>query len=330
MLSRTEMSFCSASTSNHFNIIKNNKSTRIVFPTLLWGLMIACFLVLVQPFCSFAEDTGLFGDGRLTLYANHESKSQSLSCIIETGEGGLIVIDGGWNINSEFLLKQIQAKGGHVQAWLLTHPDSDHVGAITTILNHHSQDITIDGIYCSFLDDDWYKQYCDQGCQQTVYALKDALSRMPEDVVHDDIEAGQIIEAGPATIQVLNSAYAIEKNTSNNSSVVYLVSLNGTNVVFLGDLGEEGGRQLMEDVDLASLNRDIVQAAHHGQNGVDFEFYKELYPQIALFPTPKWLWNNDAGCGPNSGGWDTKETRDWMARLCIKIYCTKNGDQVLE
>lgn len=220
MLSRTEMSFCSASTSNHFNIIKNNKSKRIVFPTLLWSLMIACFLVLVQPFCSFAEGTGLFGDGRLTLYANHESKSQSLSCIIETGEGGLIVIDGGWNINSEFLLKQIQAKGGHVQAWLLTHPDSDHVGAITSILNHHRQDITIDGIYCSFLDDDWYEQYCDQGCQQTVYALKDALSRMPEDVVHDDIEAGQIIEAGPATIQVLNSAYAIEKNTSNNSSVV--------------------------------------------------------------------------------------------------------------
>ena len=330
MVSRTEMSFCSASTSNHFNIIKNNKSKRIVSPTLLWSLMIACFLVLVQPFCSFAEGTGLFGDGRLTLYANHESKSQSLSCIIETGEGGLIVIDGGWNINSKFLLKQIQAKGGHVQAWLLTHPDSDHVGAITSILNHHRQDITIDGIYCSFLDDDWYEQYCDQGCQQTVYALKDALSRMPEDVVHDDIEAGQIIEAGPATIQVLNSAYAIEKNTSNNSSVVYLVSLNGTNVVFLGDLGEEGGRQLMEDVDLASLNCDIVQAAHHRQNGVDFEFYKELYPRIALFPTPKWLWNNDVGYGPNSGGWATKETRDWMARLCIKIYCTKNGDQVLE
>lgn len=41
----------------------------------------------------------------------------------------------------------------------------------------------------------------------------------------------------------------------------------------------------MEDVDLASLNCDIVQAAHHGQNGVDFEFYKELYPRIALFPT---------------------------------------------
>ena len=82
--------------------------------------------------------------------------------------------------------------------------------------------------------------------------------------------------------------------------------------------------------DLASLNCDIVQVAHHGQNGVDFEFYKELYPRIALFPTPKWLWNNDAGYGPNSGGWATKETRDWMARLCIKIYCTKNGDQVLE
>ena len=71
MLSRTEMSFCSASTSNHFNIIKNNKSKRIVFPTLLWSLMIACFLVLVQPFCSFAECYPAF-----YLVLNHTTFSQ--------------------------------------------------------------------------------------------------------------------------------------------------------------------------------------------------------------------------------------------------------------
>lgn len=160
MLFRTEMSFCSASTSNHFNIIKNNKHKLFFTPAFL-SFLLACFLVLLQPFCSFAEGSGLFRGGRLTLYANHESKAQSLSCIIETGEGGLIVVDGGWYNNSEFLFKQIQAKGGHVQAWLLTHPDADHVGAITSIINHHRQDITIDGIYCSFLDDDWYENYCD-------------------------------------------------------------------------------------------------------------------------------------------------------------------------
>ena len=49
-------------------------------------------------------------------------------------------------------------KGGHVAAWLLTHPDSDHVGALADILYNHSSEITIDGIYYSFLEDSWYAE----------------------------------------------------------------------------------------------------------------------------------------------------------------------------
>ena len=41
-----------------------------------------------------------------------------LSVIVETGEGGLIVVDGGWTNNTDYLLNQIKQKGGHVQAWL--------------------------------------------------------------------------------------------------------------------------------------------------------------------------------------------------------------------
>ena len=33
-----------------------------------------------------------------------------------------------------------------------------------------------------------------------------------------------------------------------------MVSLNGTNVVFLGDLGRTGGEHLMQDVNLGALN----------------------------------------------------------------------------
>ena len=62
------------------------------------------------------DSSSLFGAGRLTMYANHDTNAQSLSVIIETGQGGLIVVDGGWRANAEFLLNQIKQKGGHVQA----------------------------------------------------------------------------------------------------------------------------------------------------------------------------------------------------------------------
>lgn len=67
------------------------------------------------------DSSSLFGPGRLTMLANHDTAAQMLSVIIETGQGGLIVVDGGWRENSQYLLEQLKAKGGHVQAWLLTH-----------------------------------------------------------------------------------------------------------------------------------------------------------------------------------------------------------------
>ena len=161
--------------------------------------------------------------------------------------------------------------------------------------------------------------------------LKGALAKLPAETLHGDIAAGQIIEAGPAKIQVLNQAYQMKNDFVNNSSVAYLVSLNGTNVVFLGDLAQSGGEQLLNDVDLRSLGCDIVQMSHHGQTGVGYEVYKALRPRICLWPTPQWLWDNDNGGGAGSGSWRTLETRNWMVRLGIEAYyCTKDGDQVIE
>ena len=151
------------------------------------------------------------------------------------------------------------------------------------------------------------------------------------DEIHGDIVAGQVINAGPAKIQVLNQAYKENNDFVNNSSVAYMVSLNGTNVVFLGDLGNTGGEHLMQDVNLAALKCKMVQMSHHGQNGVGYEVYKALRPSVCLWPTPQWLWDNDNGGGAGSGSWKTQETRNWMTRLGVKeYYVTKDGDQVIE
>ena len=276
------------------------------------------------------DTSSLFGQGRLTMLANHDTNAQLLSVIIENGEGGLIVVDGGWTNNTEYLLNQIKQKGGHVKAWLITHPDSDHAGALADILYKHNGEITIDGIYYSFHEDSWYAEKDAEVANMVAY-LKGAFALVPQDTLHGDIVSGQVIDAGPAKIQVLNKAYKATSDFVNNSSVAYMVSLNGTNVVFLGDLARAGGEMLMADHDLRALKCDVVQLAHHGQNGVDYEVYKALKPSVALWPTPQWLWDNDGGSGAGTGPWLTQETKNWMVRLVIKTsYCIKDGDQVIE
>ena len=276
------------------------------------------------------DTSSLFGQGRLTMLANHDTNAQLLSVIIENGEGGLIVVDGGWTNNTEYLLNQIKQKGGHVKAWLITHPDSDHAGALADILYKHNGEITIDGIYYSFHEDSWYAEKDAEVANMVAY-LKGAFALVPQDTLHGDIVSGQVIDAGPAKIQVLNKAYKATSDFVNNSSVAYMVSLNGTNVVFLGDLARAGGEMLMADHDLRALKCDVVQLAHHGQNGVDFEVYKALRPSVALWPTPQWLWDNDGGSGAGTGPWLTQDTKNWMVRLGIKTsYCIKDGDQVIE
>ena len=281
-------------------------------PVIQAKAQIAAFGEVTTP---KTDSTSLFGAGRLTMLANHDTAAQLLSVIIETGEGGLIVVDGGWTNNTDYLLNQIKQKGGHVQAWLLTHPDSDHVGALADILYKHNGEITIDGIYYSFAEDSWYAEKDPEVAKMVAY-IKGAFGLVPQNILHGDIVSGQVIQAGPARIQVLNQAYKMNNDFVNNSSVAYMVSLNGTNTVFLGDLAKSGGEQLMADHDLSALKCDIVQVAHHGQNGVGYEVYKALRPSVALWPTPQWLWDNDNGGGSCSAA---------FSHLHREVRCGRNN-----
>ncbi len=110
----------------------------------------------------------------------------------------------------------------------------------------------------------------------------------------------------------------ITANPVNNSSLVLRVYDARKSVLFLGDLGVEGGAKLLNGPMAIRLHADYVQMAHHGQTGVNEAFYQRVNPTYCLWPTPKWLWDNDNGGGKNSGPWRTLEVRAWMDKLSIK------------
>ena len=47
-------------------------------------------------------------------------------------------------------------------------------------------------------------------------------------------------------------------------------------------------------------------------------FYEAVKPSIAIWPTPRWLWENDNGGGPGSGPWRTNYVKCWMQDLGVK------------
>lgn len=71
--------------------------------------------------------------------------------------------------------------------------------------------------------------------------------------------------------------------------------------------------------------------SHHGQNGVDRDVYAAIHPEICLWPTPEWLWENNGGNGPSSGVWVTNQVKCWMEHLGVKRHYVsgKHGDDII-
>ena len=73
------------------------------------------------------------------------------------------------------------------------------------------------------------------------------LSLLPQEKLHGDIYKGQEIWVDNIKITVMNKPYLQSYNSINNSSVAYMLDINGKKALFLGDMGAETGKQFIED-----------------------------------------------------------------------------------
>lgn len=279
------------------------------------------------PSIATGPGSRLFNGGSLSLLANYD-KRQMLSMVLQDKNGNLIVIDGGWDIDADHLTDVIEKKGGRVSAWFITHPHSDHVGALVQILNNPGRKITIDNVYYSLADQSWYDKV-ESSRSNLVNDLRSALATLPAEKLHV-VRKGEEIKVGQIRAKVLNDPYLLDATSVNNSSIAYKFFLNNVSILVLGDMGPDAGKILLEQTTKEDLKSDIVQMSHHGQYGVNRDVYAAINPKIALWPCPLWLWNNDGGSGIGSGDWKTLETRQWMDELGVKLnYCIKDGDQTI-
>ena len=259
------------------------------------------------------------GGGTLYMFGPKEGW-QAMGYAIKTKGNKVIFIDGGNEQpkSEKYLYNLIKFLGGRVNAWFITHPHSDHFGALTNCLLNENYDFSIDCIYYNFPNDDEWLRTTENNQNSINYTLLKMFFNGIEkrNIKTHILKEHETFDYG-VKFTVLNNLNNYKNyHTINDISIVIKAEFPKKSVLFLADIGLAAEEDLIKSSkDL--LKSDIVQMAHHGQGAVDEKLYKMINPKIALWDTPSWLWENDSGDGKNSGPWTTLITRKWMEEIGV-------------
>lgn len=265
------------------------------------------------------------GGGRLWQNANR-SPVQMMSYLLETPEGKLVMIDGGYRCpeDAAHLKSILDSRGGKVDLWIITHGHDDHFGALLTLMEQNRCP-EIGMLYMAFPPLDWFRTVENGNPYEPACAFCRQLTE--HNIPTGTLTAGMTLSCGGLDIEVLRGGDYEGYSSVNDSCVVLRAHFPKRDVLFLGDLGCKAGQDFLSLCPPEKLRCDIVQMAHHGQDGVDRDFYAVVQPKICLYTAPDWLWDNRGGTGP----FTTLITRGWMEELGAKLSCPiAFGDYVLE
>lgn len=260
-------------------------------------------------------------------FLGNTTQSQMFGCVVKSGQQ-TIVIDGGTQGDYLQLSNIIKEKANCcVNAWFFTHPHHDHIGAFLKICKNVSE-IRINRVLYNFPSIEMLKKYEVRNQDETAMWMEfDEIihSRFYKSYQH--IKEGDVFRFDKIIVNVLRVFNdKITRNFVNNSSTVYRIDSPENRVLILGDLGIEGGEEIMEKCNAENLYAEYTQLAHHGQNGVSQAFYQYIKPQRCLWASPEWLWNNNIGNGYDSGPYATVKTRQWMEKLGVmEHFVGKDG-----
>lgn len=166
----------------------------------------------------------------------------------------------------------------------------DHIDAFIETVRSGDPAFRIEAVYCHFPPADFVRQY--EPAEAYTSDAFDALRPVLGERLHT-VKTGDVIAADNLSFEALYSwreEYGFTRNAVNNSSIVLRMTSPDTSVLFLADLGPEGGDKLME-LSREKLSSDYCQMAHHGGLGVSMDVYFEISPRVCLWPATEPMYN---------------------------------------
>lgn len=269
---------------------------------------------------------GVLSGGVIMFLRNNATRQQQLCGFVKSSDGKTVVIDGGVEQDADHLYNVIKENGGYVDAWVITHPQTDHVGGLYAMLRDH-KDIDIRNIYYRFFEYEWYEKVDPEEIGM-LYHLMQVFAEVPAERLHSDIKRNDVIKlSDKLSVRVMNDPKKSEGTFAvNGSGVMYDITVDGKHLVILGDMSELVGNEHYSEGVLENLACDYLQVSHHGQNGVGETFYRVCDPANCIWSTTESIYNAVKG---NYKGYLTWLTKEWLSKLNVKENFTTVNDDVV-
>lgn len=223
--------------------------------------------------------------------------------ILKLSSGAFFIIDSPhtYSINDcerihKFLRERTpQNEKIHIAGWFFSHGHEDHIAQFISFLNFYSEDTVIDALYFNFVSmdhrdgGDWMESH--RGYYKLFF---DALNNHPEIPVIR-LHTGETFYLDNLKVDVLCShedVFPNDNSNYNDSSVVIMLTVDGTKILIPGDAGHEES-YILEARYPDYLKSDIVQSAHHGHFGTTENFYRLVNARVVLFPVTQIMFDGD-------------------------------------
>lgn len=225
-------------------------------------------LLLVFILSSLLAPAAAGAGEEMSLYVLNVGKADSM--ILRSGEN-IYLIDTGRGSTMDVTESALKEEDiTHLDAVIITHMDSDHVGGLKKLLK---SDVTLDHIYVPayFLQEEKDKENP---------AIKAAEKQGRETEI---LEAGQTLPLGEGKITVLGPISPATDKEDNNS-LVLLAEAAGGSILLGGDM------EFPEEATLLSAGviprADVLKVPNHGDgDATSEEFLRAVQPKIAVIST---------------------------------------------
>ncbi len=234
----------------------------------------------VEPLLTQLAQPNLEGDGEM-------------GYLIRLEDSSFIVVDGGYNEKGAdevsklyALMKEQNTRADGkliVRAWFVTHAHNDHYNVLREFCSVYAGRVKVE----SLLFNPMAPMY--QAMTETPggWDVREAASKF-SDCAYVKIMAGQVLEYPGCTFEVLYSSddvYMLESYASyNDCSAVARLHIGGQSFLVLGDVQSKAAPRIA-DAWGEYLKSDIMQMAHHGNNGGSIKLYDLIQPRVILWPS---------------------------------------------
>ena len=206
---------------------------------------------------------------------NYLDIGQGDSILIITPENQKILIDTGLigNLNKKFK-KYISFFDKEIDLFMLTHPDSDHIGDVLNILKNYQ-----------------IKQIVLPKSIQQNAEFKILLNNIKSEKIpflfansETDLKIGKNVFID--FLYPFKNTSTKEQNIFNNSSLVFKVVYKENSFLFSGDAEAKQEKMILQSIQ--NLKADIYQAGHHGSKTSSSEiFLQAIQPKITIISAEK-------------------------------------------